>query len=81
MSNTLVRKNILNETNKEETFTQAFNDFRKIKTKVSQNLDDLQSLLIKLTVKVCSEKKAWLGLLYEFPFSSNPGDKPNDAQA
>ena len=41
-------------------------------------LDDLQNLLIKLTVKASSEK-AWL--LYEFPFSLNPGDKPNDAQA
>ena len=40
----------------------------------------LQNLLIKLTVKVSSEK-AWLGLLYDFPFALNPGDKPNDAQA
>ena len=46
--------------------------------KVSQNLEDLQNLLIKLTVKASSEK-AWL--LYEFPFSLNPSDKPNDAQA
>ena len=74
----LVRKNVLNEINKEGTFTQGFNDCRKIKRKVSQNLDDLQNLLIKLTVKASSEK-AWL--LYEFPFSLNPGDKPNDAQA
>ena len=72
-----VRQNLLNEINKEKTFTQSFNDFRKIKRKVSQNLDDLQNLLIKLTVKASSEK-AWL--LYEFPFSLNPGDKPNDAQ-
>ena len=76
----LVRKNVLNEINKEGTFTQGFNDCRKIKRKVSQNLDDLQNLLIKLTVKVSSEK-AWLGLLCEFPLSLNPGDKPNDAQA
>ena len=75
-----VRQNLLNEINKEETFTQSFNDCRKIKRKVSQNLDDLQNLLIKLTVKGSSEK-AWLGLLYEFPFSLNPGDKPHDAQA
>ena len=34
--------------------------------KVSQNLEDLQNLLIKLTVKASSEK-AWL--LYEFSFS------------
>ena len=46
----------------------------KIKGKVSQNLDNLQNLLIKLTVKA-SEEKAWL--LYEFPFSLNPGDKTN----
>ena len=42
--------------NKEETFTQGFKDCRKIKRKVSQNLDDLQNLLIKLTVKASSEK-------------------------
>ena len=76
----LVRKNVLSEINKEGTFTQGFNDCRKIRRKVSQNLDDLQNLLIKLTVKVSSEK-AWLGLLYDFPFSLNPGAKPNDAQA
>ena len=45
--------------------------------KVSQNLEDLQNLLIKLTVKG-SSKKVWL--LYEFPFSLNLGDKTNDAQ-
>ena len=72
----LVRKSVLNEINK-GTFTQGFKDCRKIKRKVSQNLDDLQNLLIKLTVKPSSEK-AWL--LYEFPFSLSPGDKPNDAQ-
>ena len=47
--------------------------------KVSQNLEDLQNLLVKITVKASSEK-AWL-LLYEFPFSLNLVDKPNDAQA
>ena len=72
------KKNVLNEINKEGTFTQCFKDYRKIKRKVSQNLDNLQNLLIKLTVKVSSEI-AWL--LDEFPFSLNPGDKPNDAQA
>ena len=77
----LVSKNVLNEINKEGTFTQGFNDCRKIKRKVFQNLDELQNLLIKLTVKVSSSEKAWLGLLYEFPFSLNPGDKPNHAQA
>ena len=72
----LVKKNVLNEINKEGTFTQGFKD--EGKRKVSQDLDDLQNLLIKLTVKASSEK-AWL--LYEFPFSLNPGGKPNDAQA
>ena len=72
----LLKKNVLDEINKEGA--QGFKDCRKIKRKVSQNLDDLQNLLIKLTVKASSEK-AWL--FYEFPFSLNPGDKPNDAQA
>ena len=80
LNNMLVRKKVLNKINKEGTFTQGFNDCRKIKRKVSQDLDDLQNLLIKLTVKISLEK-AWLGLLYEFPFSLNLGDKPNDAQA
>ena len=72
----LVKKNVLNEINKEGTFTHGFKDCRKIKMKVSQNLDDLQNLLIKLTAKASSEK-AWL--FYEFLFSLNLGDKPNDA--
>ena len=41
LSNMLVKKNVLNEINKEGTFTQGFNDCRKIERKVSQNLDDL----------------------------------------
>ena len=47
-SNMLVKKNVLNEINKERTFTQSFKDCRKINRKVSQNLEDLQNLLIKL---------------------------------
>ena len=78
LCNMLVKKNVLNEINKERTFPQGFKDSRKIKRKVSQNLDDLQNLLIKLTVKASSEKAQ---LLYEFPSSLNPGHKPNDAQA
>ena len=74
----LVKKNVLNEINKEGIFTQGFKDCRKIKRKVSQNLDDLQNLLINLTAKAISEK-AWP--LYGFPFNLNPGEKPNDAQA
>ena len=48
LKNMLVKKNVLNEINKEGTFPQGFKDFRKIKIKVSQNLEDLQNLLIKL---------------------------------
>ena len=42
------KKNVLNEINKEGAFSQGFKDCRKIKRKASQNLDDLQNLLIKL---------------------------------
>ena len=48
LSNMLVKENVLNEINKEGTFSQGFKDCKKIKRKVSQNLDDLQNLLIKL---------------------------------
>ena len=48
LSNMLVKKNALHEINKEGAFTQGFKNYRKIKRKVSQNLDDLQNLLIKL---------------------------------
>ena len=47
-----VKKNVLNEINKEGTITQGFKDCKKIKRKVSQNLDDLQNLLIRLTETV-----------------------------
>ena len=49
----LVKKN---EINKEVTFTQGFKDCWKIKRKVSQNLDDLQNLLMKFTIKDSSDK-------------------------
>ena len=52
----LVRKSVLNEINEKAAFTQGFNDCRKIKRKVSQNLDDLLNLVIKFTIKVSSEK-------------------------
>ena len=52
--------------NQKESISK-FRQSSKLADKVSQ-----------LTVKASSEK-AWL--LYEFPFSLNPGDKPNDAQA
>ena len=74
--NVLLKKNVLNEISKEGAFTQDFKDWRKNNRKVSQNLDDLQTLLIKLTVKVSSEK-AWL--LYEFSFTLNSDGKRNDA--
>ena len=48
LSNMLLKKNVLNEINKEGTFTQGFKDCRKIKRKVSQHLEDLQNLLIML---------------------------------
>ena len=74
----LVKKSVLNKINKEGTFTQGFKDCRKIKRKVSQNLEPSKLAdKVNLTVKASSEK-AWL--LYEFPFSLNPGEKPNDAQ-
>ena len=62
--------NMLNEITKDEIFTQGFEDWRKIKRKVSHNLDNLPNLLIKLTVKASAEK-VWLS--YEFQFSFNPG--------
>ena len=48
----LVKKNVLNEINKEGTFTQGSKDCKKIKRNVSGNLDDLQNLLIKLNEAV-----------------------------
>ena len=77
LNNMLLKKSVLNGINKEGAFTQGFKDRRKVKRKVFQNLNELQNLLIKLTVKA-SVEKAWL--LYEFPFNLNPGDKPNDKQ-
>ena len=41
---TELKKNVLNEINKEGAFTQGFKDCRKIKRKVPQNLDDLFTL-------------------------------------
>ena len=38
LSSILVKKNVLNDINKEGTFPQGFKGCRKIKTKVSQNL-------------------------------------------
>ena len=62
----LVRKNVLNEINKEGTFTQGFKNCRKIKRKVSQNLGDLQNLLKKLTVKVSSDSQRKRGYFMSF---------------
>ena len=41
------KKNVLNKI-KKGAFTQGFKGGRKIKKKVSQDVDDLQNLLIKL---------------------------------
>ena len=40
LSNMLLKKNVLNEINKEGTFTQGFKDCKKIKRTVFQNLND-----------------------------------------
>ena len=60
LSNMLVKKNVLNEINKEGTFPQSFKDNRKIIRKVSQNLDNLQNLLIKLRESQLRESVATL---------------------
>ena len=60
-------------TERTEQYARKENEINKVGIK----LDDLQTLLIKLTVKASAEK-AWL--FYELPFSLNPGGKPNDAQ-
>ena len=48
LSKMLVKKNVLNEINKEGIFTQGFKDCNQTKRKVFQNLEDLQNLLINL---------------------------------
>ena len=48
LNNMLVSKRVLNKRNKEGPFTQCSKNRRKIKRKASQNLDNLQNLLIKL---------------------------------
>ena len=65
------RKTIWTERTKQ--YARKENEINKVGIK----LGDLQTLLIKLTVKASAEK-AWL--FYELPFSLNPGGKPNDAQ-
>ena len=56
---------------------EGFMDCREINRKMSQQLDDLQNFLIKLTVKA-SAGKVWL--LHEFPLSLNLSETPNDEQ-
>ena len=77
LNNISVKKK-LNEINKVGTSIQGFKDWKNIKRAAYKNLDDLQNLMIKLTVKASAEK-AWL-FHTEFSFSLNSGDKPNDAQ-
>ena len=48
----LIKRNVSNEINQEGTFTQGFKDYKKIKRKASQNLDDQQNLPKKLTETV-----------------------------
>ena len=86
----LVKENVLNEINKEGTFTQGFKDCKKITRKekfqriiskfrrLSKLADKGNCWNCQLSVKA-SSGKVWL--LYGFSFSLNPGDKPNDAQA
>ena len=57
LSNMIVKKNVLNEINKEGTSAQGFKDCKKIKRKVYQNLDELQNLLIKLLQKPVAQRK------------------------
>ena len=52
LCNMLVKKNVLNEINKEGTFTQGLKGCKKIKRKVSQNFGDLQNFQISLTETV-----------------------------
>ena len=84
-----VKKNVLNEINKEGTFTQGFKDCKKIKRKekLQRKISKFRrpsKLAYKVNCQNCwlkvkaSSQKMWL--LYEFPFSLNPGDKPKDAQ-
>ena len=70
-------KKKLNEINKVGTSFKVSRT-NNVKEAAYQSLDDLQILLIKLTVKFSAEK-TWL-LYYEFSFSLNSCDKPNDAQ-
>ena len=69
----LLRKSVLNEIDKEGTFAQGLKNckgnYRKDNYKKSKGK----------YLKILTTLKAWL--LYEFPFSLNTGDKPNDAQA
>ena len=58
-------------------FSQGFKDWKMIKRTAYENLENLQNLLKKLTVKASAEK-AWL--LYEFPFTLKSDYKPNNAQ-
>ena len=73
----LVNKSVLNEIKKESRSLKVSRTEGRSTGQHIQKLDDLQNLLIKLTVKTSTEK-AWL--LHELPFSLNPGNKLNDAQ-
>ena len=72
----LVKKSVLNEISKEGTFTQGFKDDQKGSISKFRQPSKLAGK-VNLTVKASAEK-TWL--FHEFPFSVNPGDKPNDVQ-
>ena len=71
----LVKKSVLDE--KSRYIHSRFQGLKEHRIDSISKLDDLQNLLMNLSLKINLEK-VWL--LYEFPFSSNPGDKANDIQ-
>ena len=76
LSNMLVKKNVLNET-------------KKIHARFQGLQENLKESILKFTqpskladkVKCSSQLRESVPTLYEFLFSLNPGDKPNDAHA
>ena len=73
----LAKKSLLNEINKEPTLTQGLKDWKKIKEKYLKIYATFK-FVGKVNCFKTSAENAWL--LYEFPSSLNPGDKPNVAQ-
>ena len=67
------KESVLNEIDKEGTFAQGLKNCK------GNYLKDNYKKSKGKYLKILTTLKAWL--LYEFPFSLNTGDKPNDAQA